>query len=207
MEVQKEAYIEVNRVFTNFVASFKSFIEDSLVNHLLPKIYGKGSKQIKTFKLKTNNWYDCNFSYRFLMRVRDFAIHHDLPIYEIRVGLTPDEKSSYPKSVRIIPMFVKSYLLKNKTIKSKLGEDLEKYNNAFPVKPILTSITVILDEIMATLVKISNGKYLSSANDVLEYENRFKEPFEVWFGFVEAHTDFRLVKLESENAKKIKKKY
>jgi len=207
MKIQKEAYIEVNRVFTNFVTSLKSFVDDFLLKHLLPKIYGRDSKQVETFKLKTNEWYDKVFSYKLLMRMRDFAIHHDLPIYEVKIGLTPDDKTDFPEIVNITPMFVKSYLFKNRTLKSKLEEDLKSYNEVFPVQPILDSIESILDEIMECLIDVSNGKYVLSANKILEFHNKFSEPREIWYGFVKSHDSYNLVKLESENANEIKNKY
>jgi len=205
MDTQKEAYIEINRVFINFVTSLKSFVEDFLLNNFLPKIYGKNSEQVKRFRAKTNELYDSELSYKFLMRIRDFAVHYELPIYYLEVGLTPKNMSDFPESVRIEPMFVKEHLFKNKTFKSKLINDLKSYNKKFPVRPILNSIRKILDEVIESILSLDNGKYKSSANKILEFEYRFKEPNEVWYGLVHADKPYNLTKLESENAKKINK--
>jgi hypothetical protein len=120
IQMQKESYIDFNRVLTNFVTSLKSFTDDFLTKNKLPKIYGKDSDQINDFKTKLNHWYDSELSYKFLIRLRDFAIHYDFPISSINFNYTFDDTGTAIE-VNCSPEFNKDKLLANSTFRKKTG--------------------------------------------------------------------------------------
>jgi len=202
-DIHKELYVNLNRVFTNFTASLKSFIDDFLIKKHLPKIYGKESKELEIFKKQTNIWYDTIFSYKFLMRIRDYAIHYDFPIFSVAPVYDLDKQTGKILNIKINSFFNKEKLLKNSTLKSKLESDLKTYNIIFPVSPILEKIIPVLDQIESILISLSDGRYEESAKIILSFYNKFSSPKSVLFGKVPVSEEFSATKLEYELSQEI----
>lgn len=204
-EIHKEMFVNFNRVLTNFAASLKSFIDDFLVKNQLPKIYGINSTELETFKKQTSIWYDSNISYKFLIRLRDYAIHYNFPIYSIEPIYDLDKYSGKVVNVEITPYFNKEKLLKNSKFKNKLEPDLLSYNTIFPVIPMLDRIVPILNQFESVLIDLSGERYKKSAQLILSFYNRFTSPTSVLYGKIPMSSDFKATKLEHELCYEIQK--
>lgn len=178
---QKASYINVNRVFSNFLTSFNSLIYDYLISYWLPKLYGKKSRELKDFIAKTNDWFDNKTSYRIIVLLRDFSVHYDLPIFTLSYNI--DIQNSLPKA-ECIPKFSKDHLLKNGKFRRKIGNYIDGYNLLFPVKYILDEVQKNLQYTIKFFLKTSKGKYKKSAESILNYKNKFDSPKSISFGEV-----------------------
>jgi len=207
MAIQKDSFVNLNRHLTNFTASFKSLIYDFLEEHRLPKIYGKNSEEVNKFTRKTNEWYNTNMSYRFLMKLRDFAIHYDFPIHSLGFDYDLNKHSEdVIEKVNCNVKFCKSHLLSNSKFRKQIiKQDLSSYNHEFPVNPILNGVQSIIDEIMPFLIDLSNGRYKESADLIISYYAKFKNPKYVSYGLVKKDLGLNSKILENEIANEIKK--
>lgn len=195
--IQKEAFIDINRVFTNFVVSFKSLIDDFLVKKLIPKIYGNNSEEHNKFKTLTSQWYDSNIFYKFLMRIRDYAVHVYHPITSISYDMNFDETvNPIEYQINCTPFFVKKNLFESETFKSKLEDDLVGYNDKFPVAPILDGIRPVLDNILSAVICLHPDRYMVPARLLAKHFHRYANPIRVSFGTVVRRGDELLMQTD-----------
>ena len=80
-DYKEEAYVEFNRCLINFIASFKSFVEHCEIR--VKSIFGSTSDEVLEFKSYLSNLFDNKFSYRFFIKLRDYAIHVGYPIENV----------------------------------------------------------------------------------------------------------------------------
>ena len=157
---QEQIFIDVNRRVSNFIVSLKSLVDDLLIKHKLPSIFGNDA--VEHFKKKVSSWYDTKLSYKFFIRLRDFAVHYDLPIQIVSFSYDYDEERDSQIQVQFEIKFRKETLLNNSTFDSKLGLDLKLYNNTFPLMPFLEEIEFIFDEILKAIISISDSRYMKA---------------------------------------------
>jgi len=160
--LQEPIFIDINRRLTNFIVSLKTLIEDLLIKHKLPKIFD--TDKVENFKKIVSMWYDSKISYKFFIRLRDYAVHYNLPIQIVRFNYDFDKEREIPINVNYTVEFRKSSLFNNSTFKSKLEDDLRSYNHTFPLYPFLDEINFIFDEILIAILNISDGRYLDAVN-------------------------------------------
>jgi hypothetical protein len=162
-------YIDVNRTFINFITSLKVFIEH--IEKRLNRKYGDTSEQFKLFKQLTSNLYENYFAYRFLYYLRDYSIHDSYPInnFDKDTELVHDT-SQYKSKLHI--QFNRDNLLENKRMRKKMGGELSRYNNLFPVKNVLDGIHEPLRKLFDGFVKIEKNYFVKQANII---SNVFEE--------------------------------
>ncbi|WP_341228364.1 hypothetical protein [uncultured Arcticibacterium sp.] len=159
-EYMNETFVEINRTFINFISSLKSYSE-----HLDIKLANKypNKEEYLNFKKAVSLIYDNNFSYKFLSILRDYAIHYNFPIQIVRIkGNRIEDSEDFTKE--LIIEFEKEKLLKNPRMKKKLGKDLEKYNNFFPVQFIVHDIKKIFIQLFNEFLKVEKTFYQEQAN-------------------------------------------
>lgn len=163
IEILDIVIVEINRVFINFITSFKTFIEQ--IEKRLKKKYGDESKELNEFKKLTNNLYDGYFSYKLFTRLRDFSLHYDYPIQHL------DYNKEDSELYKLTPSFSKEILLKDKTLKNKIinNYDFTSRSEIFPVKPILNEFSIYSDTIIKKLIKIETERYYGAASLILDY--------------------------------------
>lgn len=84
---KEEDIIIINALVINYISSAKTFTE-SIENFLFKKL---GENELNNFKANClSKFYDEKFSYRLLIRLRDYAQHGHLPIY-----MSKDKKCSF----------------------------------------------------------------------------------------------------------------
>lgn len=178
--IKEKVFIDINRLLNNFIVSFKTLMADILEKHKLPKIFGENSEELNQFKLKTNEWYEKYFSYRFFTRLRDFSVHYDLPLQI--VGITADFSGERKIDININLLFKKSVLLQFKDIKNKFKVEFETFNEEFELKPILEEFGFFFSDLYKILIKISGNRYLTPAKYFKTHINQFSNPITVSYG-------------------------
>lgn len=143
--------IEINRVFVNFIISLSTFIET--IEGRLKKRYGKESSKFQEFKSFLHSCYDGNFTYRFFYHLRNFSVHHDFPLHNIKMEYEYDVHKKI-KSGELKVQFEKNHLLENNKMRKKLYADLKSYNNVFPVIPILRKFKAPLKSLTCKFLEL-----------------------------------------------------
>lgn len=184
VQIQEKIFIDINRRLNNFIVSFKTLMADILEKHKLPKIFGADSDELKAFKLKTNDWYNNQFSYRFFTRLRDYSVHYNIPLQIANFKVNFDKEKEKQLTVRMNLSFRKSTLLEFKEIKRIFEKEFEQFDNEFELKPLLKDFNFLFDELYQTIVKISGNRYLTPAMFFKRQIERFTNPITVSFGTV-----------------------
>lgn len=180
-----EVYTEVNRVFTNFLSSFKSFIE---LNEMRIKREYKGPcsnpkegkckckecldcksdescKEFKAFKKTTNYCYDKHFSYAFFYKLRNFANHHFFPIERIHLSLAhlPNEESEiefyFDKKILLHEKYKGADIIK---VANHHKLTWDSYPNSFRVLPILLKIQDPIKILSSKIFEIEEDRFTNA---------------------------------------------
>lgn len=153
-------FIDVNRRLTNFIVSLKTLIDDILIKNKLPKIFPKDS--VDKFKAIVSTWYDEILAYKFFVRLRDYAVHSNMPIQIVRFDYDFNENRTPKTEIIQSIKFRKSILFANSKFRSKLEEDLNEYDETFALDPFLDEIKIVIDELLLAIVQISNCRYINA---------------------------------------------
>ncbi len=158
-DYKRLAFIDINRAFINLISSFKSFIEHIL--NYLEQLYGSSSSQYLEIKKLSSSLYDGYLSYKLLIRLRDFAIHAQYPIQSVHFDREHDGKGGFNYKVNV--QFNKSVFLDNKTLRKKLGSDLNSYGELFDVEPFINELMTLLKRFFEAFIKVDKKSFLPSA--------------------------------------------
>ncbi|MCK4663498.1 MAG: hypothetical protein KAT68_11575 [Bacteroidales bacterium] len=151
--------IEINRVFDNFIISLSTFIET--IEGRLQRRYGEESTKFKEFKSFQCSCYDGNFTYRFFYHLRNFSVHHDFSLHNIKMEYEYDVHKKI-KSGELKVQFEKNHLLGNKKMRKKLAADLKFYNDVFPVIPILRDFKAPLKSLTCKFLELEFDYFYSA---------------------------------------------
>lgn len=158
-DYKRYGFVDINRAFINFINSFKSFVEH--MGNWLTENHESTELQITQFKEMTSNLYDNHFCYRFLIRVRDFAIHRNYPIQVVQFDKELTDSEDYVYKVNV--NFDRELFLRNKTLRKKLGKDLKKMEEIFLVDPFLEDQMPLIELVFKTFIKESSDYFLPNA--------------------------------------------
>ena len=193
-KLEIDIYTEVNRVFTNFLSSFKSFIE---LNEMRIKREYKGPcntpkqckgkckeclhckgdescKEFKAFKKTTQYCYDKHFSYAFFYKLRNFANHHFFPIERIHLSLAylPNEESEiefyFDKKILLHEKYKGADIIK---VANQHKSTWDLYNNSFRVLPILLKIQEPIKILSSEIFKIEEDRFTKASNTLMKFYN------------------------------------
>ncbi len=186
-----KSFVDINRAFINLVSSFKAFVEH--ISNKLREYYGYWSEELKDFLKYTNDLYDGHFSYKLLIRLRDFGLHKQYPIQSIHFDkeIAGIEKYRY----KVKAQFRKSVFLESKTLSKKIGKDLETYGELFDVEPFVNELIPLIKRLFIHFVNIHKDYFLDSASLIGE---RYKEGGTLKLGITTLKMDSHLLKHETK---------
>jgi len=171
--LQEVAFVEMNRCFINYIASFKSFVEHC--ENKIRNSYGKESENIQKFKTFESGLYDDYFSYRFLKRLRDYSIHAAYPIARVTFDELVFDNGTVHQNFRVL--FSKDELLSSKTLNKKLGNDLKLKDDFFDVCSYIEEVFPLIKLVLANFIGIVYPEFASAANRLLELSKNIKQDF------------------------------
>lgn len=183
-ELQESVYIDANRRLNNYIVSLKTLVDDFLVKKYIPKIFGKESGELAAFKKQNSEWYDSNFAYKFLLRLRDYSVHSDMPIQIVHFDYDFDKDREPDLNLEITSKFRKSTLLKNKELRAKCGDELKEMPDEILVEPILKQTEFVFEAILKLIIEISGDRYTNPADYMNAQIAKVKNPVTVSFGTV-----------------------
>lgn len=188
-QVHEEIYIDLNRRIINFLSSFKTFIDNILYNSTIKKIYGKDSLEASEFTSKQKEWYHKYFAYRFLITLRDYAIHSRLPLQVVDVEGSYEHKRKQKVITMLRIQLNKTSLLKNEKMNRRFKSELALYNVKFPFLPILEQIKPVIKEIYNYCIYLCSREFMTVCNSMESIMNHFVNPNKVSFGTIEREKD------------------
>lgn len=157
-------YVDINRIFINFISSFKSFLEH--FESRLKKKYGnKSPLLVKEFKKFRANNYDNMFAHKLFINLRNYAQHEDFPIFHIDYVL--DYKEGVPFKGMLIASFDKNKLLESRDIKRTIGNDLKHMNDKFPVHLQMVEITNFISGLLDKIIELDFHKLKNAAEKII----------------------------------------
>lgn len=167
-------YLEINRMFLNYLTIVKSFID--YLETDFKRTYGTNSPQADAFKRITSICFDNSFSYRFFYKLRNYAQHIDLPISNIRLKserVAKDKVIHYP----IIVFNKKSLLEKFNEWGVMVKKDLEKFEDEFEVFYLLEEHIERMKYIYIEVTKIRESEILKSTSFLTNLTNEYREKY------------------------------
>jgi|GEM_PF-2733872 len=173
------AFVDINRVFINFVSSLKSFLEHFETR--LKKKYKVGSDVIEKFKQFNSANYDKMLAHRLLVNLRNYAQHQDFPIDDI--GFVIDYKDEKAIGAKLTPSFNKEKLL-NSLISKKIETDLHLMNVTFPVAPHMIEIQKFIKELLEKIIEIEFHNLKNAAQVTMEYFSKTNKRQDAKIGYL-----------------------
>jgi hypothetical protein len=168
-DYKRKAFVDINRALINYISSFKSFVEH--ISNELTKYYTKDSDQYKEFTTLTRELYDNNFCYKLLIRLRDFAVHSNYPIQAVHFVREHDGLRGYNYIVNV--QFRKSFFLKNKALKQKIGKELNGYDELFDVIPFVNDLMPLINNLFVKFINLHKDYFMDSVVLIQNLKNKF----------------------------------
>jgi hypothetical protein len=138
-------------------------------------IFGKEADELKEFKTFESGLYDNYFSYRFLKRLRDYAIHSNYPIDNVSFDTITFRNSKEERWFEMKVVFSRDKLLSNKTLRKKLKDDLEKYDEFFDVVPFVFEVTKLLKLVLLKFIAIAHPEFVEASNRIIELHTKHNQ--------------------------------
>jgi hypothetical protein len=158
--------LNINRQIMNYLFSVRTFLDHT--EFKLKNTYGDEGAKFLSFKRATSLEYDCNFSYRFLYRLRNYSQHCGLPLG----GLSLDSKEEPPFSGNIINnlsiRFSRESLLKYDGWGKQVKEEIKKLQQEFGVIPHIANFKKSLDRVNLVLINDNISELTKSAKYIEE---------------------------------------
>lgn len=156
-DYKEKSFIDINRAYNNYIASFKSFTE--LCREKIKKYYGDGSDKHAEFEKTMSGFFDGYLGYRLLLKTRDFALHSHFAIQQV---------SYVQEKGRITDIsYDKEMFLKNPALKI-LKKDIENFPNFFPVEPYITEVQPLIGKVLQSFAKITESHFIDAVSHILE---------------------------------------
>ena len=170
-DYKEEGYIEINRCFINFISSFKALVE-----HCENKImasFGEKSKQFISFNKILSSLYDSDINYRLLYNLRNFSVHKDFPIEYVDYDKIHAEKGEFRYEVGVF--FSKEKFQSSQTLRSKMGEFMNKLEPKTKVYPFVYGLMPLVKEIVKEFIKFIKPEFSESMNMILKLSEDNKQ--------------------------------
>ncbi len=163
---RKLAFVQINRLFLNFLNSWKIFIE--FTDKFYKRNFGKNSNEVEELTKISHRLFDDNFSYRFFSKLRNYSEHEYYPIYAIRTDGKGNKEAFFDKKTFINE---KSYFPKK-----HFEKDWNLFHDYFPVLPQCIEGIKLLQIILDCYQKENNtfNDYSNKINEIIEglYDNK-----------------------------------
>lgn len=152
---RKDSFINLNRLFLNFLNSWRIFIE--FMESSFKRYFGDKSVEYKDYKSFTGNLFDGNFSYRFFINLRNYSEHEGYPIYTIKIDENGKKEAFFDKRI----------LFSNYFNKKHFATDIRLYNDYFPVLNQCLEAQKHLQKIFDYFMKTYSDAFVACANNVI----------------------------------------
>ncbi|OXB06262.1 hypothetical protein [Flavobacterium pectinovorum] len=158
--------LEANRLILNVIMGFKFFLDNA--ETYLKRNYGKESLIATDFIKLTNDCFDKSFAYRFLSKLRNYAIHLGFPLEVIHLDINFNHEN--PENSRHTFQFIlhiEKLIAEKDLFGSIVYKDLLKLNEDFDLIPLINELTHYITIIQKYIYRVE-GVTLNEAIDNIE---------------------------------------
>lgn len=166
-----------NRRLRSFFAEFRAFLEYTETK--LKRRYGAGSEQARAFKTTCSHKFDTSFDYRFVYKLRNYALHVNLPLNAMSLtgGEGEFDAENSDTHNRLSVKVQRDALLDDRFDWGRhVKPGLESLPPTFELDPILKEAMYRLEEIHVELVCSKLDGEKRSAERVLALASQVTEP-------------------------------
>src|SRR5258706_4378880 len=133
-----KAYVDLNRVLTNFLSSFRLFVDN--LEFFFKKEYGKESTENLSFRNTIQNEFNSKFEYRLIYCLRNYSQHKGFPINSVGMDNEIDPYTREARSTFTVSFDKERFLKDDPQNFRNVELDFTLYNNTFPVLPQINKI-------------------------------------------------------------------
>lgn len=181
-----ENLIGLNQYVINILSAFKFYIDNTETH--IKRQFGKISNEAKEFELQTNKYFDNNFEYRFVSKLRNYSLHLGFPLERVTYKLR--KEAVIPKNmVGDIKLFVEtSKLLKESKLFGKIvTEDLLKIKGNIDLVEQINKLGCIILE----FEKFIFSKHATAINNASKFFKEIAGNFKTKDNEIVAYYNFR----------------
>ncbi len=147
--LQREATLELNRLFLNFLASVRQFLDHTETR--IKRRYANHPSVLSAFESETRKAFDSSFAYRFLYKLRNFGLHCGAPIGTVDIESSAIGASGITLH-KLLVKFEPAQLLKDgHGTWGKVRRDLEMRRDPFDVEPLAKEAMQSVEHIWTTV--------------------------------------------------------
>lgn len=173
--LQREAKIDVNRHFLNFLAAVRQLLDHTETR--LKREYAESPEVFEVFRKHTVAAFDGVFAYRFIYKLRNFTQHCGAP-----VGVVNFETKAIGNAGMLMHtlhlLFDAEQLLRDGgDVWGPVKADLRTLGSRFPVDPLPRIVTTELEAIWETVRQAERPHLEASAKVVLETVKNTPPPY------------------------------
>jgi len=172
-DYKEEAFIEFNRCLINFIASFKSFVEHC--ENRTKTIFGSTSEELVEFKSHLSNLFDNNFSYRFFIKLRDYAIHVGYPIENVLFSQYTFNPSNTDCWYEVQTLGSKDKLSSSNTFNAKIREEISNEEDPFDLSLFIHDVYNLILNVFKKFTSIASREFANPANRLIVISQKYNQ--------------------------------
>ena len=161
-DYKEEAYVEFNRCLINFIASFKSFVEHCEIR--VKSIFGSTSDEVLEFKSYLSNLFDNKFSYRFFIKLRDYAIHVGYPIENVLFSKYTFNPAGTDCWYEVQTFGSKNKLSSSNTFNSRIGGEIVNQEEPFDISLYIFEVYDLIINVFRKFLSVASREFIEPAN-------------------------------------------
>lgn len=159
--MMEKMVLNINRHLLNYLSSVRTFLDHTETK--LKRNYGDQSERFKRFREACSKSYDDNFSYRFLIKLRNYTQHCGMPLG----GLTlhSEEKPPYSGHVyhSLKVKFSRDELLEYDSWGSRIRKEISELPSEFEIVPHVVEMMKCLAKINLVIIQEDLPELIRSA--------------------------------------------
>ncbi|VVQ32137.1 hypothetical protein PS943_02710 [Pseudomonas fluorescens] len=162
--LSREAKLEVNRHFLNFLAAFRQLLDHTETR--IKREYAENSDVYRVFQKRTAAAFDGVFAYRFFYKLRNFSQHCGAPVGIVDYVSKLNDSGGVIETLHLF--FDAQHLLRvGRDTWGVVKADLKKLESRFPVDPLPRKIMTELESIWEAVRQAEKPYLEESARIVL----------------------------------------
>ena len=161
-DYKEEAYVEFNRCLINFIASFKSFVEHCEIR--VKSIFGSTSDEVLEFKSYLSNLFDNKFSYRFFIKLRDYAIHVGYPIENVLFSKYTFNPAGTDCWYEVQTFGSKNKLSSSNTFNSRIRGEIVNQEEPFDISLYIFEVYDLIINVFRKFLSVASREFIEPAN-------------------------------------------
>ena len=161
-DYKEEAYVEFNRCLINFIASFKSVVEHCEIR--VKSIFGSTSDEVLEFKSYLSNLFDNKFSYRFFIKLRDYAIHVGYPIENVLFSKYTFNPAGTDCWYEVQTFGSKNKLSSSNTFNSRIRGEIVNQEEPFDISLYIFEVYDLIINVFRKFLSVASREFIEPAN-------------------------------------------